>query len=194
MRLSKNGIKVLTAQYRAVLKKCLLINMGLFVAFSANAQTIEGDFSGTITDINIQGSAESIKRASISEAQLDRNNDNPSNYTFNYADVEITNSDMETKGNISITNSLLSFSCTGNDCKPDEKGPGDGFLGFDVSVKDSTLTMGQKGDNKDYAYIGANHNFQIDHSSVELNNNATFAYEGDDEKGVFEISNGSKIW
>lgn len=38
MKLSKNGIKVLTAQYRAVLKKCLLINMGvIFCATSAIA-------------------------------------------------------------------------------------------------------------------------------------------------------------
>ncbi len=38
MKLSKNGIKVLTAQYRAVLKKCLLINMGvIFCATSAMA-------------------------------------------------------------------------------------------------------------------------------------------------------------
>ena len=41
MKLSKTGIKVLTAQYRAVLKKCLLINLGIiFCATGAMAETI----------------------------------------------------------------------------------------------------------------------------------------------------------
>ncbi len=63
MKLSKAGIKVLTAQYRAVLKKCLLINMGLFfcaagamaddttplkpIILNNETKTINGD-----TDIN----------------------------------------------------------------------------------------------------------------------------------------------
>lgn len=44
MKLSKTGIKVLTAQYRAVLKKCLLINLGIiFCATGALAETISLD-------------------------------------------------------------------------------------------------------------------------------------------------------
>lgn len=43
MRLSRNGIKVLSAQYRAILSKCLLINMAGFMAFSANAETLKVD-------------------------------------------------------------------------------------------------------------------------------------------------------
>lgn len=44
MKLSKTGIKVLTAQYRAVLKKCLLINLGIiFCATGAMAETISLD-------------------------------------------------------------------------------------------------------------------------------------------------------
>lgn len=43
MRLSRNGIKVLSAQYRAILSKCLLINMAGFMAFSANAETLRVD-------------------------------------------------------------------------------------------------------------------------------------------------------
>lgn len=44
MKLSKTGIKILTAQYRAVLKKCLLIHLGIiFCATGALAKTISLD-------------------------------------------------------------------------------------------------------------------------------------------------------
>ncbi len=200
MRLSKHALTVLKAQYRSVLKKCLLINAGLFIAFSASAaDTITGDFpGGTFKDINIQGTESSLKKAEINEAELDRSNP-VSNYNFNYADVKITESDMETDGNINISNSVLSVSCTGNNCQPDEKGPGDGFLGTDVTIKDSTITMGKQKDTTDYAYIGANRSFKINNSKVILNGNSTFAYEGDEDSekeygiGSVEISNGSEI-
>ena len=51
MKLSKTGIKVLTAQYRAVLKKCLLINLGIiFCATGAMAETISLDGSTRTID------------------------------------------------------------------------------------------------------------------------------------------------
>ena len=44
MKLSKSGIKVLTAQYRAILNKCLLINLGIiFCTTGAIAETISLD-------------------------------------------------------------------------------------------------------------------------------------------------------
>lgn len=53
MKLSKTGIKVLTAQYRAVLKKCLLINLGIiFCATGALAETISLDGSEHTIDGN----------------------------------------------------------------------------------------------------------------------------------------------
>lgn len=51
MKLSKTGIKVLSAQYRSVLKKCLLINLGLiFCATGAMAETISLDGSTKTID------------------------------------------------------------------------------------------------------------------------------------------------
>ena len=44
MRLTRTGIGLLTAQYRSVLRKCFLINAGLFLALTpvrANADTAE---------------------------------------------------------------------------------------------------------------------------------------------------------
>ncbi len=52
MKLSKNGIKVLTAQYRAVLKKCLLINMGLFFCATGAMATDAISLNGKTGDIN----------------------------------------------------------------------------------------------------------------------------------------------
>ena len=44
MKLSKTGIRELRAQYRAVLKKCLIINMGLIlIASAAYAETVSGE-------------------------------------------------------------------------------------------------------------------------------------------------------
>lgn len=52
MKLSKNGIKVLTAQYRAVLKKCLLINMGLFFCAAGAMAADVLSMNGGTRDIN----------------------------------------------------------------------------------------------------------------------------------------------
>lgn len=197
MRLSKHALTVLNAQYRSVLKKCLLINAGVFMAFSANAaETITGNFSNDIfKDIYIEGAENNLKTAEINDAALDRSNPT-SDYVFNYADVKITNSDMETNGNITISNSNLSVFCTGQNCGEQEEdgeiGPGDGFLGYDVTINDSTITMGEQKKLNDMPYFGANHDFNINHSEVVLNGGAVFAYEGD-KGGVFEISNGSNI-
>lgn len=64
--------------------------------------------------------------------------------------------------------------------------------GWDVTLKDNKqIVLGEKGDESDYAYLGANHNFIIDNSNVELYGSALLAYEGDitDGVGKFEIKN-----
>lgn len=52
MKLSKTGIKVLAAQYRAVLRKCLLINMGLFFCAAGAMAADAVSMNGGTKDIN----------------------------------------------------------------------------------------------------------------------------------------------
>ncbi|MCM1296224.1 MAG: autotransporter domain-containing protein [Muribaculaceae bacterium] len=117
------------------------------------------------------------------------------NFDFDYANISIIDSDLETKGNLSITNSKLNFTCTGNDCAPEEDGPGIGLLGTNVTISNSDIVLGNKeAILEDYAYIGANKNFSIENSDITLNKNAILAYEGDlaDGDGLFSIK-GSNI-
>lgn len=210
MKLSKNGIKVLTAQYRAVLKKCLLINMGLFVAFSANAKEFTDNEVWTTTkETSDNLIAQNVKNVTIENALV---NGAGNKFEFINSGITVKNSDLETnfdpkvsneKGNILIQNTTFSYSCKGDDCKygyeyDDDEGkeifgPGDmAISGWDVTLKDNKqIVLGEKGDESDYAYLGANHNFIIDNSNVELYGSALLAYEGDitDGVGKFEIKN-----
>lgn len=194
MKLSKNGIKVLTAQYRAVLKKCLLINMGVFLFPSiALATSLEDSISNSknvYTSINIDNK----NSASITDSQIIGNEND--NFVFNKSTVTIKDSDLETEGNLQITKSIISYSCTSGNCEPDDDGPGDGFLAKNVTLKESTLTMGDSNNQNDYAYMGANKIFSVEGGSITLNSRAVLAYEGDlgdDGQGEFNISGGADL-
>lgn len=194
MKLSKNGIKVLTAQYRAVLKKCLLINMGVFLFPSiALATSLEDSISNSknvYTSINIDNK----NSASITDSQIIGNEND--NFVFNKSTVTIKDSDLETEGNLQITKSTISYSCTSGNCEPDDDGPGDGFLAKNVTLKESTLTMGDSNNQNDYAYMGANKIFSVEGGSITLNSRAVLAYEGDlgdDGQGEFNISGGADL-
>lgn len=196
MKLSKNGIKVLTAQYRAVLRKCLLINMGLFILPTT---VFANTLTDSISDSQEMYSAINIKNktASITESEIiGKENDD---FIFDKAVVNITNSDIETEGNLSIINeSNLTFSYKAENWWEEEDGklaPGSGFLGTIVKISDSTLTLGEQNAQNEHAYIGADKDFIISNSKIDLYGEAILAFEGDMERGAgkFEISNGSEL-
>lgn len=163
MKLSKNGIKVLTAQYRAVLKKCLLINMGLFVAFSANAKEFTDNEVWTTTkETSDNLIAQNVKNVTIENALV---NGAGNKFEFINSGITVKNSDLETnfdpkvsneKGNILIQNTTFSYSYKGDDCKygyeyDDDEGkeifgPGDmAISGWDVTLKDNKqIVLGEK--------------------------------------------------
>ncbi len=194
MKLSKTGIKVLTAQYRAILKRCLLINIGIFlfpsIAFATSLEDSIRDSEKVYTSININNK----ESASIANSKIIGNEND--NFVFNNSTVIIEDSDLETKGNLQITKSTISYSCTSGNCEPDDDGPGDGFLAKNVTIKESSLTMGDSNNQNDYAYMGANKIFSIKDSTITLNSKAILAYEGDlgdDGKGEFNISGNSTL-
>lgn len=211
MKLSKNGIKVLTAQYRAILKKCLLINMGLFiwVGQATAADKITENFGSENTETKFTG-IELIGKnnITITNAVNSRDGEN-GDYIIKKSTATIINSDMETSGDIFITdNSHLTILCSGDDCGPQWEeeengfGPGYGFLGTNVTIKDSYIDIGNKEKNlenkkaedmNDKAYMGANNTFVIDNSVINVNGASVFAYEGTENTGKFEIKNNTHL-
>lgn len=219
MKLSKNGIKVLTAQYRAVLKKCLLINMGLFVAFSANAKEFTDNEKWDEGNRLETSLSEDLTANGVTGVHIENTFVTGAGNQFEFIDSDITikNSDLETNfdeetgkaGNILIKNTKFTFSCDDGSCKygteyNDDLGkvtaaPGDRSIsGWDITLEDNKkadnkqIVLGEKGNENDYAYLGANHNFIINNSDVELNGSSILAYEGDiinNGVGKFEIKN-----
>lgn len=181
MKLSKNGIKVLAAQYRAVLRKCLLINMGLFVTFSANATEFSNDNSYELTSpesLNFSG----LENVTISNSSL---TDTNLNFTFKDSkNIKVENSDLETsKGNVELTNTSFSYTCI--DCYKENKDDpeesyGKYILGNDVKINNSEVTLGEKGKTNDFARISANNKLDINGSTVTMLGSSALVYEGTD--------------
>lgn len=218
MKLSKTGIKVLSAQYRAVLRKCLLINMGLFVAFSANAKEFINNEKWDEGNSLETSLSEDLKANGVTGVRIENTFVTGAGNQFEFIDSDITikNSDLETNfdkdagkaGNILIKNTKFTFFCNDDSCKygteyNDDLGkmtaaPGDRSIsGWDITLEDNKadnkqIVLGKKGNEDDYAYLGANHNFIINNSDVELNGSSILAYEGDiinNGVGKFEIKN-----
>ncbi len=268
MKLSKTGLRVLTEQYRSVLKKCFLINAGTFFISSAALAAdvtsnleqnleLDGDdykvtgseiynfvdvknstmtmgegsqilFKGETTDFpdgrhyfNMAESALDMTNATINGAPIDsvikenneRDESKDANLSFSKSVLTLTNSDVETNGDIVFQNGTkLNYTCI--DCYQQEEEEGEIFydyeniiMGYNVRVDNSSITLGtdsQDADTKaynDYAYIGANNSFKITNgSTINLNGSAVLAYEGhpDDKRegdtspSLFEIS-GSNV-
>lgn len=196
MKLSKNGIKVLTAQYRAVLRKCLLINMGLFITFSANATEFSSNNSYVLTSpesLNFSG----LENVTISDSTL---TDTNLNFTFKDSkNIKIENSDLETsKGNVELTHTSFSYTCI--DCyKENKDDPEESYskyiLGNDVKINNSEVTLGKRGETDDFARISANNKLDINGSTVTMSGSSALVYEGtdaDNGAGAVNIS-GSNI-
>lgn len=195
MRLSKNGIKVLTAQYRAVLKKCLLINMGLFITISGADAT---EFKTGNTYDNLQG-AESLNFQDLSDITLSNSRLTGTDITFifdNSKKISIKDSDLETtNGNLEIKNSSqLTYTC--ENCY-DESGDdpeeyyGKYILGKDVIISNSDVTLGVEKNGNDFARLSANNKLNIDQSTIVMNGHSALVYEGteaDDGVGAVNIT------
>lgn len=207
MKLSKTGIKVLSAQYRSVLKKCLLINAGLFMAFSANAK----DF---ITNEILDGSKtpESLNVSGVDNVTISNSDITGSGLIFNFEDstnVKIIDSDLETDGkDVTIKNTELSYTCI--DCyKENKDDPEESYskyiLGENVNITDgSKITLGTATKNNDFARISANNELNISDSTITMYGSSALVYEGteaDDGAGKVSISGStielhdkSKLW
>lgn len=181
MKLSKNGIKVLTAQYRSVLKKCLLINMGLFITFSANATEFSSNNSYVLT------SPESLNFSVLENVTISNSSLTDTNLNFTFKDsknIKVENSDLETsKGNVELTNTSFSYTCI--DCyKENKDDPEESYskyiLGNDVKINNSEVTLGEKGKTNDFARISANNKLDINGSTVTMLGSSALVYEGTD--------------
>lgn len=90
MKLSKTGIKVLTAQYRAVLKKCLLINLGIiFCATGALA-----DDTTPLKTIILNNETKTI------------NGDTDTNHKFGSVKIDLAHSTFPNGGKIDTSKSV----------------------------------------------------------------------------------------
>lgn len=157
MRLSKHALTVLTAQYRSVLKKCLLINMGvIFFATGAMAETI----SLNNEELTINGNEAEYSSYKFSgwkidlhhsylpdeETAIDANKDieaiikdlkNITNIGYSYTDdskpVPVDKVELN-KATLNLQNARISIDSTQNSTNPD--GSIDAIV-----VKDSTINM-----------------------------------------------------
>ncbi len=196
MRLSRTAIRVLSAQYRSVLKKCLLINLGVF--FFAGVAGAKDFTTGETLD-GFKG-AETLNVSNVENVTIKNVDSTGAGIEFvfdNAQNVKIENSDLETDGgNVSITNTKdFSYSCVG--CYDDtgdnpEEYYSKYMLGEDVNISGSTITLGTDDKMDDYARISANRELNITNKSeITMYGSSALVYEGteaDDGTGVVSIS------
>ncbi|MBQ8750560.1 MAG: autotransporter domain-containing protein [Alphaproteobacteria bacterium] len=116
-------------------------------------------------------------------------------FEFENANVTITESDIETEGNLFISNSNLNISCINcYDTTPGNEDYSKMVMGENVTISKSNVVLGDssrlgEGDKED-AYLGANDKFNILNSNVTVNGNSLLAYEGtvEDGNGVGEVN------
>lgn len=139
MKLSKTGIRELRAQYRAVLKKCLMINMGLIlIASAAYAETVSGE---KIYDNGLNINTDNSLIAEAAKVLVE------GDVTVSDGSLVLNNSGMEVIGNLIVTGGTITFN---NNPEEPYFDYGDGETGLvellakNINISGGTINLNNK--------------------------------------------------
>lgn len=185
MKLSKTGIRELRAQYRAVLKKCLMINMGLIlIASAAYAETVSGE---KIYDNGLNINTDNSLIAEAAKVLVE------GDVTVSDGSLVLNNSDMEVIGNLIVTGGTITFNNNPEepyfDYGDGETGPVE-LLAKNINISGGTINLNNK------TSLNTMGDMNIKNATIHIKENAGLWGSGNitlNEGANIDMSDGSYV-